>query len=114
MRTLFLIFSILLLSLSGCSINNSTPENHNNSSNYEVQKQLANNISSTNNTFSDSKELYRFSTNIYTKTFERQNNVKICCNQLNEHIVSSGEIFSFCDTLRTCKARKWLSKGRNF
>lgn len=120
MKTLFLIFSILLLSLSGCSSDNSAPENSNHNSNYEAQKKLAENsnnsntANSTSHASSTSEELYRFATTIYTKTAERQNNVRICCNQLNGQIVSSGETFSFCDTLRSCKTRGGLPKSRNF
>lgn len=116
MKTLFLIFSILLLSLSGCSSNNTTPEN----SNYEAKKQLAknsntsnvtNNVTNSSSNSSAPEELYRFATTIYTKTEERQNNVKICCNQLNGQIVSPNKTFSFCDALRTCKTRRRLPKG---
>lgn len=111
MKTIFLIFSLLLFLLSGCSNEDASHENSNQNSNYEAQKQLANtpsrsntssnNTNSTNNTSSSPEELYRFATTIYTKTEERQNNVRLCCNDLNGHVVASGETFSFCDTLRS-------------
>lgn len=128
MKTIFLIFTLLLLLLSGCS-----NENTNQESNYEAQKQLAkdshntenshntsdsanttsknNSTNSTSQTSSAPEELSRYATTIYTKTEERQNNVKLCCNQLNGHVVSPGQTFSFCDTLRSGNTRRGLSKS---
>ena len=44
-------------------------------------------------------ELASFSTKIYTKDSERQNNITIACAKLNDTTVNSGETFSFCETL---------------
>ena len=44
-------------------------------------------------------ELSSFSTKIYTKDSERQNNITIACGELNDTTVNPGETFSFCDTL---------------
>ena len=44
-------------------------------------------------------QLSTFSTTIYTKTEERQNNVRIACEELNGTVVNAGETFSFTDTL---------------
>lgn len=126
MKTIFLIFTLLLLLLSGCS-----NENTNQESNYKAQRQLAETSNTTENSHNTTEsvnttnantnstsqashatsELYRYATTIYTKTEERQNNVKLCCQQLNGHVVSSGETFSFCDTLRSSNPRRGLSKS---
>ena len=44
-------------------------------------------------------ELASFSTKIYTKDSERQNNITIACAKLHDTTVNPGETFSFCDTL---------------
>ena len=105
MATLLIIISILIISLTGCE----NKEIVNNNTNYNAQKQLAT-IENSNNilTKSAQTELASFSTTIYTKTEERQNNVKLCTEELNEKVVGPNETFSFCDTLRSSKTRKWL------
>ena len=103
MKTIILIFTILLFSLTGCS-NNTSQENTNTNSTYQAEKQLAQTPNNTNTTTNTTTELYRYSTTIYTKTDARQNNVRLCCDELNGQVVSSGETFSFCDTLRTCNS----------
>ena len=44
-------------------------------------------------------ELTSFSTKIYNKDAERQNNITITCNSLNNKEIQPGETFSFCDTV---------------
>ena len=44
-------------------------------------------------------EIASFSTKIYNKDAERQNNITITCNSLNNKEVQPGETFSFCDTV---------------
>ena len=57
-----------------------------------------NTSNSTNNT-SNEQELYKFSTKIYTKESNRQNNLSITCSTLNGHIVKASETFSFTKTI---------------
>ena len=67
-----------------------------------------NNIStspSNNNTISE-KEIASFSTKIYTKDSERQNNVKITCSTLNNTDVSPGNTFSFTNTVGKATSSK--------
>ena len=104
MKILILIIGILLFSLTGCGNEKIVNEN----SSYNTQRQLA---SVENNNISNKPvqtELSSFSTTIYTKTEERQNNVKLCCEELNNSIVAANETFSFCETLRTSKTRRRL------
>lgn len=106
---IILVLSLILL--TGCD--NNTP-----SSNYSAERTTygINATSNENNNSSSniSQELFTYTTTIYTKTDERQNNVKLACKQLNNVVVDSGETFSFCDTLRPCNTRRWLSKSRYF
>ena len=44
-------------------------------------------------------EISNFSTKIYNKDEERQNNISIACQNLSSKEVLPGEIFSFCDIL---------------
>lgn len=94
-----LILSLILF--TGCSQNENTSNYNSERTTYEI------NIV-TNTPEPTPQELFVYKTTIYTKTEARQNNVKLACNQLNNSIVAPGETFSFCDTLRTCKTRRWL------
>ncbi len=60
-----------------------------------------NNTSTSNNgnTSNQEKEIAKFSTKIYTKESERQNNIGITCKTLSSKKVEPGEIFSFCNTV---------------
>lgn len=58
-----------------------------------------NSTSNNGNTSSQEKEIAKFSTKIYTKESERQNNIGITCKTLSSKKVEPGEIFSFCNTV---------------
>ncbi len=59
-----------------------------------------NNSNSNNgNTSNQEKEIAKFSTKIYTKESERQNNIAITCKTLSSKKVEPGETFSFCNTV---------------
>lgn len=60
-----------------------------------------NNTSTSNNgnTSNQEKEIAKFSTKIYTKESERQNNIGITCKTLSSKKVEPGETFSFCNTV---------------
>ena len=72
-------------------------------SNYQSKKSSTNtNTSNSNNTTIVTKketEIARFSTKIYNKDEERQNNIGITCRTLSNKEVQPGETFSFCDTV---------------
>ena len=44
-------------------------------------------------------EIASFTTKIYNKDSERQNNISITCNSLTNKEIKPGEIFSFCNTV---------------
>lgn len=60
------------------------------------------------------EELAKFSTKIYTKDSERQNNVRITCSSLNNTIVKSGETFSFTNTVGKATSQKGYQEADIF
>lgn len=58
-----------------------------------------NSNSNNGNTSNQEKEIAKFSTKIYTKESERQNNIAITCKTLSSKKVEPGETFSFCNTV---------------
>ena len=89
---LFIIFILSVFCLSGCTNNSNT------SGNYNAEKSSYNATTASKET-----ELSSFTTIIYTKTPERQNNVKLACEELDNTIVEPETTFSFCDALRSRK-----------
>lgn len=103
-----------------------------NTSNISVESQ--NNNTSTSNPSNDEKntssfeqnsaqkpssdrqetEIASFSTRIYTKDSERQKNVSITCNTLNDTIVENGKTFSFCNTVGKATSTKGYQKADVF
>ena len=70
--------------------------NINANTNYNVSKNT-----NTNTTVVSKKEteIANFTTKIYNKDEERQNNISITCRTLSTKEVQPGETFSFCDTV---------------
>ena len=81
------------------SLNNTNSEDSQNNS-YE-KKDVENLIS-------------EFSTKIYTKDKERQNNISITCNSLNNTFVENGDTFSFCSTVGKATSSKGYKKADVF
>lgn len=116
------------------ALRTSTPENtlQNNISNETNQETLTNTSTSNfsnneenssdvqekneNDSSSEIKEteIASFSTKIYTKDSERQNNVSITCNTLNDTIVENGKTFSFCNTVGKATSSKGYQKADVF
>lgn len=59
-------------------------------------------------------EIASFSTKIYTKDSERQNNVSITCSKLNDTIVENGKTFSFCNTVGKATSSEGYQKADVF
>ena len=59
-------------------------------------------------------EIASFSTKIYTKDSERQNNISITCSTLNDTIVENGQTFSFCNTVGKATSSKGYQKADVF
>ena len=85
------------------NVNSLQAQKDTNSSNYQAEKSSTNtNIESNANKTTVIKketEIANFSTKIYNKDEERQNNIGITCRALSTKEVQPGEIFSFCDTV---------------
>ena len=112
------------------SDNSSNTENTNISSQNDIsQNETTNNNSSdTNNENPDNPssskeekpapvtetEIASFTTKIYTKDSERQNNISITCSSLNDTTVENGKTFSFCNTVGKATTAKGYKKADVF
>ena len=115
-----IIFLILLGVGIGVGIwlyNSNKGTNIQNESNYQAERSATNktntnsNISNTNiNTLhvktKKELEMAQFTTKIYNNDSERQNNITITCNALNNKEIQPGETFSFCDTVGKSTSEK--------
>ena len=59
-------------------------------------------------------QISEFSTKIYTKDKERQNNINITCSSLNDTYVEIGDTFSFCNTVGKATTSKGYKKADVF
>lgn len=59
-------------------------------------------------------QISEFSTKIYTKDKERQNNINITCSTLNDTYVENGDTFSFCNTVGKATTSKGYKKAEVF
>lgn len=94
-----------------------------NTSNYQAERSSTNTNQNTNintnvNTNTNATkvtkketEIAQFSTKIYSKAPERQNNVGITCKTLSSKEVQPGETFSFCDTVGKSTTEKGYQKA---
>ena len=124
-KAIFSIIAIILI-IGGAvwwwksSNKNKTEDKGNNVSNYQAEKSSTNqnvntnntnntnnmtNTTNVNNTAKDTtvpkkeSEIAQFSTKIYTKDTERQNNITITCKAVSNKEIAPGETFSFCNTV---------------
>lgn len=81
------------------NVNSLQAQKDTNSSNYQVEKSSANSNANKTAVIKKETEIAIFSTKIYNKDEERQNNIGITCRTLSTKQVKPGEIFSFCDTI---------------
>ena len=86
-----------------------------NTSNYQAERSSRNqNLTSQNNTnltnpiavTKTETEIANFSTKIYNKDLERQNNITITCKAITSKEVGPGETFSFCDRVGKSTSEK--------
>ena len=86
------------------------PQSQNDTSNYQAERSDVNtNIKNNNQDFNNidnvvttqkkETQIATFSTPIYNKDEERQNNIGITCRTVSTKEVKPGEVFSFCDTV---------------
>ena len=103
--------------------NNETTNNSNNSnnSNNASNEQANTNKNDNKNTTSEKQkqeepkykeeQIATFPTKIYSKDSERQHNIEITCNTLNDTTVKNGETFSFCNTVGKATTNKGYQKA---
>ena len=122
MKRLILTLSVLIFVLTGCADNNN--ENQITSNEFNVAKlsteieaneqAKSEEISKTNEQPKQEEEIGKYSTKIYDKSSDRQNNLEITCSKLNGYIVKSGQTFSFEDTIGQAKKEEGYKKAKIF
>ena len=79
---------------------------------------ITNETNNTNDTTTDTttskKEISSYTTKIYTKDSDRQNNISIACSALNGTTVKKGETFSFSNTVGKATSNKGYEKADVF
>mgnify|MGYP001030746298 CR=1 FL=1 len=69
---------------------------------------------STGDEIKSEEEIASFSTKIYDTDPNRQNNISITCNTLNDTIVANGSTFSFCNTVGQATSDKGYKEAKIF
>ena len=102
-----IILSLICIFCTGCSndSDNSNNTNNNNTSATRISSKEKQPVE---------EEISTFSTIIYIKDENRQNNLTLACSQLNGTIVRNGETFSFCNTLGPAKPEDGYQKADTF
>ena len=142
MKKILILLIILVLVGIGIYFFNRNNSSNNNTQSYDSAKLSANNSTNTENTTTDLNssenqntessnteedntqstkpeveseiQISEFTTKIYTKDEERQNNINITCNSLNDTYVEVGETFSFCNTVGKATTSKGYEKADVF
>lgn len=125
-----LLLFLLIFTLAGCNFNNNNDQKkdqnltnntvqENSTKEYSAQKTEANVSNNTieikeNITSVTEEEISSFSTKIYTKDSNRQNNLSITCKALDSTEVKPGETFSFCNTVGKATTAKGYKKADVF
>lgn len=109
MKILFTLF-FCIITLFGC--NDTNIENNNYEKNNSGTSNVSINRVSIN--VNPEEELSSFSTKIYIKEENRQQNVSLTCSKLNGCIVKSGETFSFCNTVGKATSEQGYKKADIF
>lgn len=115
---------LLLFTLSGCGNSEEAPENN---TTYEKTSITQNTTSNTAKQEPSTtvtppispapvkeEEIAAFTTKIYTKDSERQNNLEITCSTLNDTIVAAGDTFSFTGTIGKSTSAKGYQEADIF
>lgn len=110
-------------SANNTSVNNNIVSNSqiNNTENFEQNSLMENkaneeNVQNNIQNIEPKKDelISSFSTKIYTKESERQNNISITCSKLNGTVVKNGGIFSFCNTIGPATSAKGYQEADIF
>ncbi|MBE5821094.1 MAG: factor for cell wall maintenance or synthesis YoaR [Clostridiales bacterium] len=109
LRNILLLICILFI-LTGCG------DKQTNDISYNVENQnYENNATSyTNEIELPKQEVASFYTNIYDKTENRMNNLRVAANNLSNTVIKSGEIFSFNETMGPSNKEKGYKEAKIF
>lgn len=110
---LFAIFTIIYFFTTN-NISNSLPSNDINTAIYHEHVEESNNIANVTNVKKTYEEIATYTTNIYDTDKNRIYNIKHACETLDGHIVSSGEEFSFNNTMGTMGEAEGYKKATGF
>lgn len=119
-KSLWVLFFLILI--IGTAIfafyNNSkddiyTAERTSTKSENSVQENIANNTIS-DNSEENAEELSEFSTKLPKDTKQRDDNIKLACDTLNNTVVEAGKIFSLWDVLGCPTEEKGYQKAKTF
>lgn len=137
MKKAFTIILVIVISLISIGVyyyieNNGENNNTNDNSNYEAERTSVEKNDEQNhsqeqspeqpqkqskenqNSPVEAEEIASFTTKIYTKDSNRQNNITITCSTLNDTDVANGSTFSFCDTVGRSSSSKGYKKADIF
>lgn len=87
-KKLFIILSICLFALYGCSNNNDNDDSNAERTSYSTSSPQKKEV-----------EISSFTTNILDQTPNRVDNIALTCSKINDIIVKNGDTFSFCNTV---------------
>ena len=93
--------------------NNTTPIKDNTITDNTINNNDKTDNKENENTYSQ-KQIASYSTTIYTKESDRQNNISIACSALNGTTVNDGDTFSFCNTVGKTSTSKGYEKADVF
>ena len=89
----------------------STSDSESTTKNSDTNQNTDNSNTHTENKQESETQISEFTTKIYTKDDERQNNINITCSSLNDTYVEAGDTFSFCNTVGKATTSKGYEKA---
>lgn len=109
---------MIILPLMKLPIIYGSNETNQNSEAHSDNSSRAQNTSNENNSEQSASpieiEIASFTTKIYTKDSDRQNNISITCSSLNDTTIENGQTFSFCNTVGKATSSKGYKKADVF
>ena len=116
---LWIIFVLIIIIGISVGFYFFTRNNNQNQDDYSAVRSSTNTTDTTQNPTriepKKEEEIAFFSTKIYNTTdANRQNNISITCNTLNDTVVANGSTFSFCDTVGQATTKRGYLKAEIF
>ena len=92
----------------------STSDSESTTKNSDTNQNTDNSNTHTKNKQESETQISEFTTKIYTKDDERQNNISLTCSSLNNTFIETGDTFSFCNTVGKATTSKGYEKADVF